>query len=204
VLILPGSKQTLDDLQWIRDRGFAAAVANHSGMIIGICGGFQMLGLSIDDPEGVESGGLPRTVTGLGRLPVHTIMRGSKTVSRAKGRIRLWEAPRFSGYEIHMGETVYENDAEPFAEIVREGSAQATRDGAACSAGRVWGTYVHGLFDDDAFRHAFLRFARGSWGLTPPSSYVCVTAERGARINRWADHLRQSLDMRLIRGWAGV
>ena len=204
VLILPGSKQTLDDLEWVRDRGFAAALANYAGTIIGICGGFQMLGLSIDDPEGVESGGLPRTVTALGRLPVHTMMRGSKQVSRAKGRSRLWEAPCFSGYEIHMGETVYENGAEPFAEIAREGSAQTTEDGAADASGRVWGTYIHGLFDDDAYRHAFLRYARKSCGLTPPSSYVCVTAEREARIDRWAAHLRQSLNMSLIRAWAGV
>ena len=77
-LILPGSKQTLDDLIWLREHGFADAVATYRGLLIGICGGFQMLGLSIDDPGGVESGGLPRTMSGLGQLPIRTIMRAEK------------------------------------------------------------------------------------------------------------------------------
>src|SRR5580658_2436238 len=142
VLILPGSKQTLDDLLWIRERGFADSLATYSGLLIGICGGFQMLGLSIEDPSGVESGGLPRAMPGLGQLPVRTIMRDKKTVRRATGRARLWTAPSFSGYEIHMGETVYENGAEPFAEILREGGQQSTSDGAIASSGRVLGTYI--------------------------------------------------------------
>jgi adenosylcobyric acid synthase len=207
VVILPGSKQTLDDLLWIRERGFARSLAAYSGLVtglvIGICGGFQMLGLSVEDPLGVESGGLPRSLDGLGHLPVRTIMGGVKTVRRAAGRTRLWDAPSFSGYEIHMGETQYENGSEPFAEIVREGGQQPTSDGAIASSGRVWGTYIHGLFDDDAFRHKFLDFARQACGLAPPSSGVCVTADRQRRIDRWAGHLRQSLDMKLIQQWIG-
>jgi adenosylcobyric acid synthase len=194
VLILPGSKQTLDDLQWIRDRGFERTLAAYSGILIGICGGLQMLGLSIDDPSGVESGGLPRTMPGLGQLPIRTVMRGEKTVRRVS-------APSFNGYEIHMGETLYENGAEPFARILREGEQLTTADGAVTVSGRVWGTYIHGLFDDDAFRHKFLHGARQLCGLAPALSYACVTAEREARIDRWACHLRRSLDMNLIRGW---
>jgi adenosylcobyric acid synthase len=203
VLILPGSKQTLDDLTWIRERRFANALAMYQRILIGICGGFQMLGLSIEDPSGVESGGLPCTMPGLGQLPIRTIMRNQKTVRRAAGRAHLWAAPSFSGYEIHMGETLYENGAEPFAEILREGE-QPTSDGAIASSGRVWGTYVHGLFDDDLFRHRFLDSARQACGLAPARRHVRVTAERQARIDRWADHLRQSLDLDLIRGWASA
>lgn len=203
-LILPGSKQTLDDLAWIRGRGFAQFLATYPGMLIGICGGFQMLGLSIDDPSGVESDGVPRNVAGLGQLPVRTIMRGEKTVRRAEGRTRLWDAPSFDGYEIHMGETVYENGAEPFAELLKDGEQQPNLDGAIDSSGRVWGTYIHGLFDDDAFRHRFLQFARQACGLSPARSHRCVTAERQARIDRWASHLRHSLDMNLIRSWVKV
>jgi adenosylcobyric acid synthase len=202
VLILPGSKQTLDDLEWLRDHGFAGFLATYSGLLIGICGGFQMLGLSIEDPSGVESGGLRRTMPGLGQLPVRTILRAEKTVRRAAGRSRLGDAPAFSGYEIHMGETVYENGAEAFAEILREGEQQPISDGSIASSGRVWGTYIHGLFDDDVFRHRFLDFARQACGLAPPWSHACVTAEREARIDRWAGHLRQSLNIDLIRGWA--
>jgi adenosylcobyric acid synthase len=202
-LVLPGSKQTLDDLEWLRDRGFAQFLESYSGMLIGICGGFQMLGLTVEDPAGVESGGLARNMPALGRLAVRTIMRGEKTVRRAAGRARMWGATPFGGYEIHMGETRYESGAEPFAEIRREGEPQSTPDGAIDSSGRVWGTYIHGLFDDDAFRHNFLNSARRRCGLAPAGSLACVTAERQGRIDRWAAHLRQALDMNLIHGWIG-
>lgn len=204
VLILPGSKQTLDDLLWIRDAGFASFLAGYSGMLIGICGGFQMLGVSIDDPSGVESGGVHRSIVGLGRLPVRTEMRAEKTVRRATGRVRAWGVPAFQGYEIHMGETHYENGADPFADILREGEQQPIPDGAIASSGRVWGSYVHGLFDDDAFRRGFLAGVRKECGLAAAATYVCVTSERQARIDRWAAHLRQSLDMNFIRGLAGT
>jgi adenosylcobyric acid synthase len=183
VLILPGTKQTLDDLQWLRDVGFEPALAAYRGAMIGICGGFQMLGLSIEDPAGVESGGVPRSMQGLGHLPVRTVMWGEKTVRRVEGRTDLWGGCSFSGYEIHMGETT------PHADSI-------------LSAGRVCGTYIHGLFDDDALRHSFVNYARESCGLAPGAGYVCVTAERQARIDRWAAHLRRSLDLDLIRGWA--
>jgi adenosylcobyric acid synthase len=179
VVILPGSKQTLDDLQWVHDRGFANFLAAYSGILIGICGGFQMLGLSIDDPQGVESAGVPFSMSGLGRLPVRTVMRGEKTVRRVEGRTCLWGGCSFSGYEIHMGETSHGD--------------------AILSAGQVYGTYIHGLFDDDELRHKFLDSTRGTCGLAPVQSRVCVTAQRQARIDRWANHLRQSLDMCLIR-----
>jgi adenosylcobyric acid synthase len=124
-------------------------------------------------------------------------MRGEKTVRRAT-------SPSFRGYEIHMGETLYEDEAEPFAEILREGGEQTIPDGAVASSGRVWGTYIHGLFDDDSFRHRFLKSARQACGLAPALRHLCVTAERQTRIDRWANHLRQVLDMRLIRRLANL
>ena len=182
VLILPGTKQTLDDLQWILQRGFGRAIDEYAGPIIGICGGYQMLGLSIDDPGGVESEGRPRSMPGLAKLKVRTVMRSEKTVRRATGRTTMWDAPPFSGYEIHMGETT----------------------GQDCAEGRAWGTYIHGLFDDDAFRHSFLKFMRQRCGLAPAQSYAFVTAQREGRIDRWADHLRQSLNMKMIREWTAL
>jgi adenosylcobyric acid synthase len=178
VLILPGSKQTLDDLAWLRSRGFAAAVSAHTGPLIGICAGYQMLGLSIDDPAGVESGGVPRATEGLGLLPVRTVMREEKTVRLAAGQL--------SGYEIHMGET------------------SSVSGVSAADSGRVWGTYVHGLFDDDAFRHAFLDDVRRQCGLAPAREKLPIAKNRQARIDRWADHLRRSLNLELIRGWTGL
>jgi adenosylcobyric acid synthase len=130
-----------------------------------------MLGLSIVDPLGVENGGVGRSVHGLGILQSRTVMKAEKTVRQVDGTTR--------GYEIHMGETVSEpNDSD-----------------------RVFGTYVHGLFDDDAYRHRFIAGERAKSGLSPAEKFVCVTAQRQQRINRWANHLRQSLDMNLIRGW---
>src|SRR5262249_4852365 len=148
VLILPGSKQTLDDLAWLRACGLAEAIAAHPGWIIGICGGFQMLGSAIEDPEGVENAGRANRTTGLGLLPAGTVMRGEKTVRRVTGEAGCWSALSFRGYEIHMGETVYPAGCLPFAKIVREGG-EAVADGAVSPDRRIWGTYVHGIFDDD-------------------------------------------------------
>ncbi|MGJ5814627.1 cobyric acid synthase [Paludibaculum fermentans] len=201
VLILPGTKQTVDDLNWLQARGFTAALAAHTGPLLGICGGFQMLGLSIEDPRGVENGGVARSTDGLGVLPVRTVMDAEKTVRRATGRVEGWGAPAFAGYEIHMGETVYEEGSRPFSRIVREGDLAELADGAHDSLGRVWGSYVHGLFDDDAFRHSFVDQARAQCGLPPAEGHLAVTAQRQARIDRWAAHLRKSLKMDLIRGW---
>jgi adenosylcobyric acid synthase len=201
VIILPGSKQTFDDLQWIRDRGFADYLSSDTGMLIGICGGFQMLGISVEDPLGVESAGVPRTAPGLGLLNIRTVMRSEKTVRQVIGEVTAWNLPCFKGYEIHMGETLYENDTEPFSRVLREGLTTRTRDGAIDAQRRVWGTYVHSLFDDDRFRHRFLDIARRACQLSTNLSYTCVSGERQMRIDNWARHLRQSLDVDLIRTW---
>jgi adenosylcobyric acid synthase len=202
VIILPGSKQTIDDLGWLRKRGFVERLEAFPGPLIGICGGFQMLGLSIEDPSGVESAGEPREAAGLGLLAIRTIMGREKTVRRARGMARYAGETAFSGYEIHMGETVYEREAEPFAEIEREGEEARRSDGAMDISGRIWGTYIHGIFDDDGFRHSFLDAARAAYGLGKAHEQVRATAEREKRIDRWASHLRQALDMDLIRGLA--
>jgi adenosylcobyric acid synthase len=202
IIILPGSKQTLDDLEWLRDRGFAGFLAAYSGLLIGICGGLQMLGISIEDPLGVESNGISRTVSGLGMLGIRTVMHPHKTVRLVTGYPNAWAMPSFTGYEIHMGETLYENGTVPFAKLLPRDVQHPTLDGAISAQRKVWGTYVHGLFDADEFRHEFLKIARQSSGLAPTRDYVCVSAKRQARIDRWAGHLRQSLDMNLIGGWA--
>jgi adenosylcobyric acid synthase len=211
LLVLPGSKQTLDDLEWLDRRGFARRLRRLcSGGIplIGICGGFQMLGSSIEDPHGIENRGESSSRKGLGFLPVRTVLHTEKTVRRVQGCLRseflglsLCPETRFQGYEIHVGETVYETGAQPFAEILREGIAGAVPDGAVSASGRVMGTYVHGFFDNDDFRHAFLAAARRAVDLPPAETWANVAGEREARIDRLADHLRESLNMNLIRSW---
>jgi adenosylcobyric acid synthase len=211
LLVLPGSKQTLDDLQWLDRRGLTQELrrlCEKGTPVVGICGGFQMLGSSVEDPHGIENGGQPCTRKGLGFLPVRNVLHAEKTVRRVQGYMRsefVGFSPRpethFQGYEIHVGETFYEPGARPLADIVREGITGSFTDGAVSASGRVLGTYVHGLFDNDDFRHAFLAAVRRAVDLATTETWVNVAAEREARIDRLADQLRKSLDMNLIRSW---
>jgi adenosylcobyric acid synthase len=211
VLVLPGSKQTLDDLQWLEHQGFAQELCRLSQIgvpVIGICGGFQMLGVSIEDPHGIENQGEPCIRTALGLLPVRTVLRAWKTVRGVQGSLqrnffRNDSSPQvpFAGYEIHVGETLYETGARPLADIERQGTMESVPDGAVSESGRVFGTYAHGFFDNDDFRHAFIQTARAAVDLAPTEKWMNVGAERDARIDRLADHLRKSLDMNLIKSW---
>jgi adenosylcobyric acid synthase len=216
LLILPGSKQTLQDLDWLERGGFADAVrvfsnrvkARSEGAIVGICGGMQMLGTVVEDPAGAENGGIPRSACGLGLLPIRTVLNIAKVTRRVSGvccSTKLFRQDLkdrgFSGYEIHVGETLYEDGAKPFAEIIRENVGTPMADGAINEQGSVVGTYVHGLFDDDAFRHAFIDAIRDQCRLAPAARKACVSAEREARINRLAEHVRRALNMPLIKSW---
>jgi adenosylcobyric acid synthase len=209
LLILPGSKQTLDDLAWLRRCGFEPEIRNFAGRagILGICGGMQMLGRSIEDPSGAESGGAARSAAGLGILPIATVLLAEKVTRMARGRVLAAPfgrplAAEFHGYEIHLGETCYAEGAQPFAEIQRTGESGCRSDGVVC--GRVIGTYIHGLFQDDAFRHGFLEAARAACDLAPMDQRAFVAAERQGRIDRLAAHVRRSLDMDLIRDCLGI
>lgn len=177
---------------------------------MGICGGFQMLGTRIDDPEGIECNAIPASCGGLGLLPIRTTFDSTKTTRQLRGVCRSEIFGRqtpdleFSGYEIHVGETIYDTGATRFAEITREGLSGCALDGAVSSDGRVLGTYVHGLFDSDSLRHSFVDAARKACGLAPSSNHVFVAREREARLDRLADHVRRSLDIDLIRSWIGL
>jgi adenosylcobyric acid synthase len=210
LLILPGSKQTLDDLAWLRARDFEPAIQAFPGRagIVGICGGMQMLGLSIEDPLGTESNGVPRSARGLSVLPIRTVLQCEKVTRQARGRVlnRRGEnaCPTIEGYEIHMGETIYEEGACPFAEIQREGESITHPDGCVAAGRPAFGTYLHGIFHNDAFRHSFLSTARTGCGLAPLEQKSFFAAERERRIDRLANHVHRSLDMRLIHACLGV
>src|SRR5919108_5996971 len=211
LVILPGTKQTLDDLRWLEQRGFTDELEKRADIgvpIIGICGGFQMLGVAIEDPEGIENRGEAVSRKGLCLLPVRTVLRAEKTVQRVQGCLRsnfFGTGPcpetHFQGYEIHVGETFYEPGGRALADVVRQGSTDPVRDGAVGRLGRVFGTYVHGFFDNDDFRHSFIQAARAAVDLAPAATWAHVAAEREARIDRLADQLRRSLDMKLIKSW---
>ena len=209
LVILPGSKETVADLLWLRATGLAAAIAVHSrgGLIAGICGGMQMLGHSIADPEGVESAG---TVEGLALLPITTRMRSRKVTALAEGTVAgsVWgeslTGQSVSGYEIHVGETTYLPGAKPFASIARAGSAARHEDGCLGSDGTVFGTYLHGLFDQDRPRHAFLNAARSFLSLDPAWELHAWQQTRSLELDRLADHVEASLNMDELFRWVGL
>lgn len=215
MLILPGTKQTIDDLNWLTRQGFVAKLRVHDScqrLTIGICGGFQMLGSRLQDPWGVENNGVPLDCPGLGLLAVRTVFSKEKTTRPVAASLydpsfqtHQWKARTFQGYEIHMGETERLNEVRPLATLSTRDNVEIL-DGAIDSAGRVLGTYVHGFFDNDTFRHDFLNWARASQNLASitEEESAFVTAERETRVNRWADHLRNSLRLDLIRSWIGL
>ena len=210
IVILPGSKQTVDDLIWLRDRGIADACLDHARahLVVGICGGMQMLGASISDPSGIEHLGI---VDGLGLLPIRTSMQPWKVTSITSGKLAAASlfgqdvaSLELSGYEIHVGKTEYLEGAKPFADISRGIASDARHfDGCIGGQGRVIGTYLHGLFDHDDFRHAFIQAARAFYSLTPSLHLNDWKAMRENALNRLATEVEQALDMKEIFAWAG-
>ena len=201
LIILPGSKQTVDDLLWLRATGLAKAIEAHAqtGLLAGICGGMQMLGTHIADPHALEHHG---TVEALGLLPFATTMAVSKTTRQITGHLThatLFHQPLpptpVSGYEIHLGETTYAPLAQPFATL-------DLPDGCLSPSTRIFATYLHGLFDDDAFRHTFLRAARAFHHLAP-ATYTDWRAQREQALDRLADTVRHSLNLPQLFAWAG-
>jgi adenosylcobyric acid synthase len=165
IVILPGTKNTIEDLNWLRERGFFPALRHHvkrGRSLIGICGGYQMLGTAIEDPHGVESS--RGHTEGMGFLPVSTILETEKTLSRVSGFCTLDGMNHVGdqnipveGYEIHMGKTTgFETHVCPFTITSRDGNRLEYGDGAVSHGNRVWGTYLHGLFENDLFREQFL------------------------------------------------
>lgn len=155
LVILPGSKATIADLKFLRAQGWHIDLAAHlrrGGRVLGICGGYQMLGRSIADPNGIE--GPAETVEGIGLLDVDTILTGSKTLTETEGFERFTGEP-VRGYEMHVGETRGVDTARPLLRL------QNRHDGAVSADGRVGGCYLHGLFASDNFRAAFLSQVSG-------------------------------------------
>jgi adenosylcobyric acid synthase len=151
LIILPGSKTTMAGLRALREAGFDLDIAAHigrGGTVLGLCGGYQMLGRTISDLDALE--GLAGSVPGLGHLDVETVLTPSKTLTAASGRTT--DGVPFSGYEMHMGITNGADRARPFAHL-----ADGSPEGAVSRSGRVLGTYVHGIFADDGQRSAWLQ-----------------------------------------------
>jgi len=177
LVILPGSKSTIADLADFRRHGWDIDLAGHvrrGGRVLGLCGGYQMLGCSIADPAGVE--GEATTVPGLGLLEVDTVLTGDKRLVAVCGTTT--DGTAFTGYEMHMGVTEGPGRARAFAHLNGEGP-----EGAVSPDGRVIGTYAHGLFSDNRQRSAWLT----RLGAAP--SRIDMDAEIDATLDALADHL---------------
>jgi adenosylcobyric acid synthase len=188
LIILPGSKSVRSDLEWLRQEGWETAILRHlryGGRLIGICGGFQMLGNRIRDPLGLE--GEPGEAPGLGLLKLETVLAPEKVLANVSGRLRLEDAA-VAGYEIHAGMTT---GAALNSPAIVLGDARGERpDGAVSEDGRILGTYLHGLFESPAAASALLRWAGLAVRETPD-----YRAIREAALERLADTIEKHLDL---------
>ncbi len=213
LVILPGSKTTIPDLAWLERQGLADAIRQlqqGGAAIIGVCGGFQMLGTKLYDPEGVES---PQAeIDGLGFLPMTTVFAGTKETHRIKGQVvqdfGLLAGARgapIQGYEIHMGRTAGEGEGVPFRIDDRSDVAVTSGtafDGAQDKSGRVLGTYIHGLFHNGQLRQAVLRELARRKGVSLPLSSQELAMDQ--EYDKLADWVRASLKMDLIYQMTGL
>ena len=201
LLVIPGTKATIADLEWMRAAGLEMAVRSYAeagGLVLGICGGYQMLGEQIADPHGVESAA-GRVVPGIGLLPLRTTFAAEKTTRRASGEIVAREGPwrasagaPVEGYEIHMGQTVGETAGESEFEPLL--TLDGRPDGAVSRDGRVAGCYLHGLFANEVFRTSLLE-ALGRRAVPATS----VIAGREWEFDRLAAVVREHLDIPALR-----
>ncbi len=211
ILIIPGSKNTIEDLVYLRNSGLEEQILrlHRAGkMIVGICGGYQILGKVIKDPHGTESS--IESINGLGILDVETIFEMEKTTTQVEGEIipkssgmlKDIKADRVTGYEIHMGQTTLKNQAKPFAKITKRLKRKVdVLDGAINEEGNVLGTYIHGIFDNVEFTREILNKIREDKGLDKIDSEIKSFDEfKEMEYKRLATLVRESLDMDKIYG----
>lgn len=190
LVIIPGSKSTVSDLAALRREGWDIDLMAHvrrGGLVLGLCGGYQMLGRQISDPQGLE--GAPGSVAGLGLLDVETTLLPDKTLTRIEG-VHVASGTAMEGYEIHLGRTAGPDCARPFAMLA------GRPDGAVSASGQVMGSYLHGCFGRDEFRAKYLQ----SLGFQASELRFEETVER--TLDALAEHLSAHLDLERLLGLA--
>ena len=203
MIILPGSKNTMDDLKWMRQNGLEAAIKKHAqnrdAVIFGICGGYQMLGECITDPYGVEEGGMLR---GMELLPMETEMEQEKTRTQVEGQferlpdvLSVLSGMKLTGYEIHMGRTVLSKGTVPLVYMEEEGEQR--QDGA--QSDHVYGCYMHGIFDMSETVKTFLAAVLRKKGIDPSKITVRDrNAYKEEQYDRLASIVRENLNMEAV------
>jgi len=216
LLIIPGSKNTVDDLLFLRENGIEECIRSavkKGTPLIGICGGYQMLGRKIYDPHGVE--GSMREVDGMGLLNVVTTLEKEKTTCQVVARLINYSPKWFNivqdsskfgdlkGYEIHMGSTTGDVGLFSISRITDHASRTTELlDGSI--RGNVWGTYIHGIFDNDHLRRSILNALRARKGLDPIDEVINYHKLRDDALNRWAEIVRRHVDVCFILRLLGL
>ncbi|MCD8362618.1 MAG: cobyric acid synthase [Lachnospiraceae bacterium] len=197
LILIPGTKNTMDDMQWLRESGMEALIlrkAEKHTPIIGICGGFQLLGKKMEDPHGVEHGGSMR---GMGLLDTRTVFEEAKTRTQISGVMEQgaglwtdWQGKSVTGYEIHMG--VSEN-LGGCRELIRLSDGRI--DALSNEDGSVMGSYLHGIFDTDGFAESMIRSLMKEKGMDYGSWHFDLAAHKRQEYDKLADLVRKSFDM---------
>ena len=208
ILIIPGSKSTIADLYFLMERGLCEAIRGFKGHIVGICGGFQILGTAVLDPDGVESA--IKEAQGLDLLPSTTVLLMEKETHQALAYLDeggFMAVPDcngvMTGYEIHMGVTTLGTGVRPFSRIFRRGDASVSiEDGAVSRDGRIFGTYLHGLFENSRFRENYLNSIRREKGM--PFRHGAQKLPQHDPFDQLAEQFEKHLDMPRILKICGL
>jgi len=196
-VVLPGSKNTRQDLAWLKTSGWAEIIRQYhagGGHVLGICGGYQMLGRHVHDPEGHE--GRAGSTAGLNFLPVETVLRAPKTTTLTRFS---WAQSQGAGYEIHMGRTVRHGGEPLFRVLERNGRAASDEEGCVAPGGRVMGTYLHGMFDGPSITARWLRAIGVETAHVPALGGL---AARDREYEALAGHFERHVDVQAIIGLA--
>lgn len=206
LLILPGSKSSLEDAAWLKKTGWDGWIkkfALNQGMVIGLCGGYQLMGREIHDPHMVES--KRGRVKGLGLLPLNTTMAKEKVLRRVEGTA-LGSRRKIIGYEIHMGKTLPTdlNKLKPFLKLHEPGKSGTWQDGWVSESGRVMGTYVHGLFDSPTWRGGMLNSIRRKKNISEIKRPIDFLKSRDRQYDLLADHFEKHTNVKAIMKHMGL
>lgn len=204
-VIIPGSKNTVDDLQFLRATALETCIRRHvegGGRLLGICAGYQMLGRRLLDPDRLESD--TEELAGIGLFPAVTTFTPDKRTERVTGTMQLPGQGMFAvdGYEIHMGRTAFDGQVEqPFAIRIHDAPDAPESyhaDGALSQDGKIWGTYLHGILHNDELRRAWINGIRADKGWAAFAGEMKYMSRREAAFDRLAQHVRRYLDMERI------